>query len=638
MRCILVLLLLFLPLGAFAGTADDLHIKAAFTFAHRKAWGNAIDEAKAGHSPILAKYFIWEYLKDPESDAGFEEITAFMRDNPDWPDQPTLLKRAEVALMGGNPSDEALSAWFAKHPPQTSMARLKEAKSRETLNSLIRDAWVTDDYDKTTEAKLLAKYHDILRAQDHIRRIDRLLWDGKDEEAKRLLKYVPYDHRRLFMARMALAEDKQSAPVELVNVPPALRSDPGLLFTRIEWRMRDGDKDGVRELLLAAPAEVPYPEKWWPIRDRQIREALGEGDVKLASRLLARHGQKEGSLSYKEVQWLSGWIALEYLHEPAKAYANFSWLYRQALTPGGKSRAAYWAGRAAKESGKGDAAEWYREAAHYPTTFYGQVATAEREPDATISIRSDTVPSAQEKERFRRREMVQLVHALGAAHETDITVKFILYLVDDADTPGEAILATELGREIGRVDFSVRAAKKALQSDIISLKSGWPVIRFSHTQGVETPLLLALSRQESEFFADAVSPSGAMGLMQLLKGTAREIARKNGIRYSADRLFDPDYNMTLGSIYLEKMLEKFRGSYVLAIASYNAGPGRVGQWLNMYGRPGDSAHEALDWIERIPTTETRNYVQHVLENVQVYRFVLAGKPSSRLTIAEDLVR
>jgi soluble lytic murein transglycosylase len=254
-------------------------------------------------------------------------------------------------------------------------------------------------------------------------------------------------------------------------------------------------------------------------------------------------------------------------------------------------------------------------------------------------VRTEEEPSDAQKKAFRKRELVRLVYALAAPHESDRAGKFILYLLDDASSPDDAILAMRLGREIGRIDFSVRAAKKALGSDIVSLASGWPIIRFtSHEAEVETPLLLALCRQESEFFADAISPSDAIGLMQLLPSTAKEIARKNGLGYSYDRLFNPDYNAAIGAIYLGKMLEKFDGSYVFAIASYNAGPGRVHQWLDNYGRPEKDVHAMVDWIERIPTAETRNYVEHVLENVEVYRYVLAGHSTVPLKIAADLTR
>ena len=630
-----------MPLAAKADTADDMHMQSAFLFAKRQQWSEAIAHARAAHSKVLVKYFTWQYLKDPASDASFEVIVEFISQNPEWPDKNQLERRAEVALLADNPSDETLTEWFRKHPPLTNTAKLKFTKDPEALRALIRNAWVSDDYDKATETKLLDKYHSILRAEDHIHRVDRLLWEGKYDEVKRLIKYTPYNFQRLFQTRLALAEDKQVAAVDLVNVPMDLRSDAGLLYERIRWRLRRGDREGVRELLLATPAEVPYPEKWWPMRERQVRQAIGENNITLAEKLLARHAQQQGSMAYKEAWWLTGWIALEFRKQPEKAEAVFSVLFKESETPGSKARAAYWAGRAieaAAKNGKGHSNHWFNDAAAYPTTFYGQLAAWEINKQAKIHIVSDARPTAEDRERFRKHEMTQLVYALHNAHETDTAGKFIMYLVDNAESPGEAILATRLGREINRIDFGVRASKKALQNDIISLEAGYPVITISDSAGLEKPLVLALTRQESEFFADAVSTSGAFGLMQLLPGTAKEVARKSHLPYSADRLFNPGYNLVIGSKYLSKLVDKFGDSYILAVASYNAGPGRVGEWIDNFGRPGGNVRDAVNWIEKIPTSETRNYVQHVLSNTEVYRFVLAGASPTRLMIAEDLTR
>jgi soluble lytic murein transglycosylase len=640
-RNILLLLILLAPLPAFAASPNDTHIQAAFALAKRRMWSGAIEEATAAHSKILAKYFLWQSLKDVGSDASFDTITTFIKDNPDWPDKAALEKHAEVALMASNPSDATLSAWFEKHPPQSSRAKQLTAKSDEALQTLIREAWVADDYDQTTEDALLAKYGSILSPSDHIHRVDRLLWEGKEDQAKRIMKLVPYDHQRLFQTRMDLADGKPRALIDLVNIAPSLKSDPGLTYLRLLARLHDDDKDGVRELLLQTPATVPYPEKWWPIRDKQIREALSENKAELAQELLTRHAQIPGTVQYKEAVWLAGWIELEYLDEPDKAYRTFTALFPSCDTPSCKSHTAYWAARAAQnyKREQGNASHWFAVAAQYDTTFYGQLAMWELNNNAKLDIQSDIAePSANEKKRFERRELVQLVYALNAAHESDAAGKFIYYLVDNAGSSSEVILATRLGRAIQRIDFSVRAAKKALQNDILSLHSGWPIINVNTKPGdPEKPLVLALTRQESEFFADAISPSGAVGLMQLLPGTAKETARKAGIKYAANRLFDPDYNITVGSIYLGKMIDKFDGSYVLSIASYNAGPGRINQWINSYGGPGHSVRETVDWIERIPTSETRHYVEHVLENMQVYRFILAGEKPVKLMLAEDLI-
>jgi soluble lytic murein transglycosylase len=635
LRCLMLLLCFSAP--ALADDAQNAHIQSAFTFAKRGDWNNAILHAKASHNAVLTKYFIWEYLKDPQSGADFNSIADFIDNNPGWPDLATLQKRAEVALLADNPSPKTLSDWFSAHPPLTFMAKRKLIKDPEMLRAVIREAWVNDDYEKATEAKILEQYRNLLRPEDHIRRIDRLIWEGKFDDAKRLLKYVPYGNQLLFQARMSLAEDKQRAPVDVVNVPPQLKNDPGLLYERLRWRVRGGDRDGARDLLLAAPHDVPYPEKWWGMRDYQVRTAIGEGDIRLAVRLLANHGQKKGTTSYREVQWLVGWLELEFLNQPQKAFNNFSDLFDAAQTPAGKAQAAYWAARAAKADGDTPEAKgWLSKASKFPTTFYGQVAMWEANSAARFTVPEETVPTAEDKAHFKRRELVQLVIALADAHQSDKAGRFIMYLEENAPTDGEAVLAVHLGREINRIDFAVRASKKALLKNVITLRNGWPLISTVTTQDVEKALVLGLMRQESEFYADAVSGSGAVGLMQLLPGTAKEIARKSHFSYSYDRLFDPGYNMRVGSIYMGKMVNHFDGSYVLSIASYNAGPGRVRQWEDSIGQPGHDVHSALDWIEKIPTAETRNYVEHVLENVQVYRLLLAGGKPQKLTIEEDL--
>lgn len=637
-RLFSLILLVVLP---FQVKADDLdmHRQSAFLFAKREDWNNAILHAKATGSDVLVKYFTWQYLKDPESDASFGAINQFIEQNPGWPDQGALVRRAEVALMSANPSDTELNDWFTKHPPQTEQTKIRNIKNPDELNRMIRDAWVNSNYDKNTEARIIEKYHSILRSVDHNRRIDRLLWEDQIADAKRLLKYVPDEYQRLFQARIALVEDKDSAPSAVARVPKALRYNPGLIYQRIKWRARDNDREGVRELLLSVPAEVPYPEKWWTLRDRQIREALSEGNTKIAERLLSKNGQKPGTVQYKEAEWLTGWILLEYRNSPAKAYKVFSKLMEQTETASGKARVAYWLGRTSEKIPKSNPARWYGEASHYATTFYGQLAEWELEKDDknrhSHSIKSTALPTVVERENFKRQELVRLVYELANAKVDDQVSRFINYIVQEAKTNSDAILAIELGKDVDRIDLSVRAAKKALQRDIIDLEYGWPVVETPANPQIEKPLLLALSRQESEFYTDAVSPSGARGVMQLLPSTAKEIAHKSGLSYDGDKLFETSYNMMLGSIYMNHLILRADGSYLLAIAGYNAGPGRVRQWVGEFGRPGNNVHDSVNWIEKIPTSETRNYVQHVIENMEVYRYLLSDR---KTMISDDLVR
>jgi len=640
MKLLLIFLLFAFPV--YAINDNESHLQSAFLFAKDKNWSEAIAHARLAHSPILVKYFTFEYLKDPESEADFASINDFLAKNPDWPDRNALEKRAEVALMASEASEDELNEWFSKHPPQTYMVKLKRAKTNEELNLMIRTAWINDNYDKKTESKILQKYHAILRASDQEKRIDRLLWEGKNDEAKRLLKYASPDYQHLFQARIYLNEDKTLAPIQVLRVPARLKGNAGLYYERLKWRLRNDDKDGVRELLLLTPNEIPYPEKWWTIRDRQIREALDEGNLVLAEKLLHNHGQKIGTPSYREAKWLTGWIALQYHNSPDKAFALFKELLEESETPAGKAKAAYWAGRAAEKIPKTNAARWYGESAAFDTTFYGQLGDWELKKNdlqhRSHTIHSATNASEAEKANFKKRELVQLVYALANANQAELAGRFIYYLATNAKSDGEAVLAVGLGREIHHIEFGVRAAKKALQDEVVALENGWPIVRITSTNGLEKALILGLVRQESEFYTEAVSSSNAIGLMQLLPSTAKEIARKEGMRFSTDKLYDPDYNMNLGSNYLNRMITKFDGSYVLAVASYNAGPGRVQKWVNQYGKPGTNAHEVVDWIEKIPYSETRNYVQHVLENTQIYRYLLAGKTPSEVMIGDDLVR
>lgn len=638
LRFAVALFLLIVSVASPSRADVDDHLQSAFEFAKKRDWNEAIAHAEAAKSDILVKYFVWEYLKDPESSATFKDISRFIEQNPDWPDQNILIKRAEATLLSEMPSDEVLNKWYIEHPPKTTLGRKRNVKDKDELKELIRESWIQDDYTKSSEAKMLSHYGDVLRASDHARRIDRLLWDNRVEDAKRILSLAPSGMKHLFTARISLMRSSSTATRDVSNVPSAQHNEPGLLFERMRWRARKADKEGVVELLLQSPEKVPYPEKWWGYRERAAREALGANEVKLAERLLARHAQIEGTVQYKEAQWLLGWVELEFRKKPKLAYDIFEVLYDTMETPGSKARAAYWAGRAAEKTNQ-DSKRWYKEAAKHSTTFYGQLALVELEGNPKLAISSDdTSASSSQKKAFYSNELVKLVQVLSRAKQTNLAGKFIYYLVENASSPHEAVLASELGQSIDRIDIGVRASKKALRGGVVALESGYPVIKVSETAGLDKSYLLALMRQESEFFADAVSSSNAMGLMQLLPSTAKEVAKKIGVSFSKDRLFDPNYNIKLGSNYLAQMVSRFDGSYVLATASYNAGPGRVRQWVNAFGYPANTMRDVVNWIEVIPINETRNYVQHVMGNMQVYRYILAGKKPVSLTIGHDLMR
>jgi len=394
----------------------------------------------------------------------------------------------------------------------------------------------------------------------------------------------------------------------------------------------------VREMLLIAPEKPPYPEKWWKYREAQARLAIDERNYSLAKKLLANHGQTEGS-GLADALWIQGWLKTEFMGQPSDGMDFFEDMYNKVKFPVSKARAAYWAGRAAEKSGdKKEAEDWYKKAASYPTTFYGQLGSLEYYGNTPLSIPSSPSVSSEDRGNFERDDYVKAIKATIDVGNYDLARRLITLAVENSEDPSEAALVTELGAKSGKSSLSVRAAKKALQQNIVLVDGGYPTMKTPSGTGLERALTLAITRQESEFDPNAKSPSNALGMMQLLPRTAKEVAKKNGLSFSASRLSDPTYNMTLGSHDLARLIDSYDGSYIMGIAAYNAGPGNVRNWVKRFGTPGNDVDGAINWIEKIPFYETRNYVQRVIENLQVYRSIDAEDKENRLQIAEDLKR
>lgn len=641
-----ILWLLAVPLSHADAAENSVSVRSAFEFAEQKDWLNARLHAHNSGDPALAKLIEWQAMLDPDSGTRFEEITHFIETSPTWPEQRKLQLRAEFSLRDGGVAKDVLTAWFAAHPPITGIgkwayAELLPATQKDDIARLLREAWKDGDFDESHEQSFMERYGSILRPQDYEARIDRLLWEGKVTPAKRILHSVNNAHQVLYSARMALIGDAKQAPSLVAQVSSSLMNDPGLTYDRLQWRAKRGDTDGVRELLKAAPATVPYPERWWRVRELQVRKAVDEAKYSLAIKLLSNHGQTEGT-EYADATWLKGWILLQFKGQTQEAYQAFYELFSKVKSPVSKARAAYWAGRAALKAKDQLAAEnWFRQAAAHPTTFYGQLALARLSGMAPLELPAMPDISEAARTTFNNQLLVQATGRAMQESDNAMATTLLNHLVENTTGRDELALASELGQNIERPYLSVRTAKRALQQkSAILVAPSYPIPKLPDELGVENPLILAIARQESEFDQRAISPSGAIGLTQLLPSTAKETARKLDIPYTESRLYDGAYNLHLGSQYLGRLVRAFDSSYIKAIASYNAGPGRVREWVNQFGSPGKSEEEAVDWIEKIPFSETRNYVQRVTENLQVYRHLLAKESGQTegLRITEDITR
>ena len=625
------------------GEAGWRAFRAALDAASRGKWEQAVRSGERAGHPLASAAIEWHRLRSLDADISFAEIESFLEVHPDWPGRATLVQRAEE-LMPETYPDPAGRAWFARFPPLTGPGKQRLAEAlvadgeADAGRRLIREAWIEGDFPEDLERRFLKRHRRALGAEDHNRRLDRLLWDERPGAARRLLRDVGSAERRLGEARLRLMERRRGVDWAIRQVPRDLRSHPGLVFERIRWRRRAGNDAGARDLLLDRPAELVRPGKWWFEQSYQIREAIKRGLFDEAYSIASRHGQTAGG-PFSEAEWLAGWLALRFLHRPEAAAKHFQAMYERVRFPISRARAAYWRGRAAEASGDGNlAAEWFRRAAGHPTTFYGQLAAQvlsvdSRLPDAAPAI------APEERERFEARTLVQAVRILGEAGDFETMRTFATHLSRGARTPGEHLLVSRLGLAYGAPHISVAAAKRAWRNGVPLVAEAWPLAfgrdDLDRVSGApELALLLGLARQESEMDPHAVSRSGAMGLMQLMPATARQVSRELGLAYSRSRLrTDRGYNIALGSTYLAELLETFRGDRALALAAYNAGPNRVREWLRTYGDPRSGKVDPVDWIELVPFAETRNYIQRVLESAVVYRHRLKGATDSADTRA-----
>lgn len=624
----------------------DTDAERAFRHVDRKEWDAALKVARSSGGALLP-LIQWLVYLEPDSRASFQEISGFMISHPDWPQQNKLRLRAEQALRYSDVSDSKLGGWFMSNPPISGYGKVKQAEllvrdgesiSSDKVQYLIRDGWRNGDFEEAEEKRILTVYNDVLRQQDHIGRVDRLLWEEKTKVARRIINLLPDEDEHVAHLRIALLEGTSDAEFYMSRVSRSRLDDPGLLYARLVWRAKRGDEDGVRELLLDAPDPVPYPDKWWKIRDRQVREAIDEKRYDLARKLLKNHGQTEGS-ELADATWLSGWLSLRFLNDPQDAYLQFNRMFESVKFPVSKARAAYWAGRAAEKMGDSSAESWYGTAGDFPTVLYGQLALAKRKPGAALKLPSDPNVSDADRNRFAARGIVQSMRVAAEAGAWDTATALLYHIIDEAGTGSEAALAADFAGHMQSPTLGVRAAKRGMQNGFVLLHEGYPVLKLPSGLAVDVALAHAVIRQESEFDPTARSKAGAVGLMQLLPSSAKEVARKAGMPYAPARLSEREYNATLGSQYLSRLISSYDGSYVMAVAAYNAGPGRVREWAGQFGTPGGSVEEAVDWIEKIPFSETRNYVLRVMENLQVYRALLADKgEKAPLSIAEDLIR
>ncbi|WFP62032.1 lytic transglycosylase domain-containing protein [Mesorhizobium sp. WSM4904] len=552
---------------------------------------------------------------------------------PGWPGTIALRKNSERALYREYPLPQVVVQAFGRSQPLTPEGVMILARSQVTLGNaaaaraVLVPFWRTEKLEAKDEAAFIKEFGALISVADHRYRMERMFYAERPSSA---LRVAGLAGAQQLADAWAAADKGDKNAAKLLKAVPAAQRSAGYFFAEAEYLRKQQKFADAAAVLMKAPTDrdaLVDPDAWWVERRVLSRELVDQGDIKTAYKIASMHAA-ESPASAAEAEFHAGWYALRGLNDPVTAAAHFSRISELAQGPVSLSRAYYWLGRAAEVGGPGNAKDYFTRAAGYGTTFYGQLA-GERVGLRTLNIVYPK-PSAADRQSFEGREAVSAIKRLQEAGYDRYAETLYRDLAGQLTSPGELALLAVLAEKQGNHFMALKVGKIAAQRgiDVGALSHPLGVIPDSaNISGSGKALAYAIARQESEFNVGAISSAGARGLLQLMPGTARQLAKKAGMIFSQMRLTtDAGYNATLGSAFLGEQLDRFNGSYVLTFAGYNAGPNRAAQWVAKYGDPrGKDVDAVVDWIERIPYTETRSYVQRVMENYEVYKMRISGK-------------
>lgn len=637
------------PLSPWIESDQAYALRLVFSSIDKREHVTARAFADDLEDPLASDIAEWAILFSSSPANTLSDYDAFMDRHPTWPSQRTLQRKAEK-LIDEDTALQTILEFFDTREPLTGFAKLHLGRALLTLGDedqgadYVRKAWIEHNFNSADSKDIIQNFGRYLREKDHFAKADRALFRRTTAGTEDVEGLLSAAHQKQVNARRGLLRGRTSGRSAFNRLAKENQQDAGVLLAMIRYlRRKDREEEAIA---IAAHAPLsPYtlrnPESWYYERRLLARWALKNGRFEDAYRLTAYSALTDGS-QFAEAEFLAGWIALRFLGEPERAAAHFDFMTSKVSSPISLARGNYWQARAWMKAGEAAKAEsHYRVAAEYPYTYYGQLAIESLGIGAPkFEFPEATVVTEQDRKSLHELELTRALKILDVVDE-DLHFRRFAYALDDQLTqPGEVRAYAELVRDAGHFDLVVRGGKASRAQGAAVPEVIYPLypVPAEATAFVEAPLILGLSRQESEFKVNAYSSAKAKGMMQLLDGTAKITARKEGLPYKPSMLLaDPDYNMTLGAAHLSHLLDRFSGSYVMVLAAYNAGPHRVKEWVNIYGDPRDPSVDPVDWVELIPFNETRNYVMRVLENVQVYRSQLDDLPLGT-QLSEDITR
>ncbi len=614
---------------------------------------------KTGFEEALRNLILWRKYSDytiinssqnnRKSDIAFSDISRFVEDNRFYPNIAELRRKAENIASINKIPYRLSEQYFRLNPARSLESKLylietksefllqfkgtaeEKNKIANEIQSAIVSIWVDEDFNDKQEREFLEKYSNYLTQNDHENRINRLLWDSQFDEARRIFKFVDEDNKKLFTAIIEIKNLPKYIDNIILSVPRKLRNDENLIYSRILWHKSRGDSDEVIDLMLDVE-NTKYSQKWWSIRRLYARDLLKTKKYKDSYKIISNHNLNVNSKDYWEAEWMAGWIALRFLNHPKVAYNHFDNLHKNVTQPVTISRGAYWLGMASYAMGdKNKAIDWYRTAAKYPLYFYGQLAINKHRTLDPLNASQDIVLpkdpdiTVGDARKIAASNASKVAYLLALMGDKMNATKVFEYEVNNADSEGQIAVVMRIVNELNDREMDAKISRAASRKNVFFIQDKFQIVK-EVGDGEYAPLVHAIIKQESGFTTSAVSVVGAIGFMQIMPETAKLVAKDLGVPYSKKKLAtDISYNVQLGSHYIKQMVDKFDGSQMLAIASYNAGPNATSRWIKEFYDPRDEKDmdRVVDWIELITYAETRNYVQRIMENLIVYKYLMS---------------
>jgi soluble lytic murein transglycosylase len=622
------------PLETKTLSDKDFEItKVVFDYVDRKQWRLALSDAQKVQDKTIYTLVNWMYLIDTQSGASFNEYQTFIKNHKDWPRINRIKFLAEHKINFDNNSPTSIIEYFSNNPPLSGFGRLRLAEAflennqTEKARNLVKDGFKDAELSKN-DLKYFSKiFKKFLTHQDYVLRADYFAYEAKYKDLRDTIEYLNPDYQKLYNARAALFT-KRSADNLISQIPQSLKEDPGLIYDRIKWRRKKARFDDALTLMNQSASDSLMKNQYLAKERLSVgRDKISDKEYKVAYDILKDHRLNEGA-DYAEIEWHLGWIALSFTNQTDVALGHFLRMNAAVTYPISKARAAYWIGRTYKKLGQASQANsWFRTGSQYGTTFYGQLSHIELN-EKRFSINNNFKFNEDKYEEFKKNNpQAKSVVVLKELNRTRYTKDILRHLGDPEQnrTFEEISMAGVLAQEIERLDFAIQIAKNASYKNLNFLEISYPKIevpkQVKSQKILDSSVILALIRQESEFDTSANSKVGAKGLMQIMPATAKLLSKVTNVDFSREKLTkDKDYNLALGSYYISDLDDDF-GSHYLAFAAYNAGPHRVEKWIKTYGDPRRKQIDAIDFIELIPFHETRNYVQRVSENINVYEYL-----------------